>query len=1258
MSADLPDSARASVVSLTERPPGPNVLPPFSGILSIDGELKLSNEKFKQTIFDSLNDKNLTPLSQLTATHPFPTPHVLAQFASKAYKDYEKQETEEKYETRLALPNGWKLLTTASNSGKTNGYFGAAYWHPEHQQVVIAHRGTYLTNLGALWADVKGVLLNDYVSQIDSANTFAHKVVEVLQKVSKMNEKKGVSFQLFFTGHSLGGWLAQITTFTMKYLKVVENTFLKSDNIIQSFHPHTVVFDSPGCKDMLLEMRDTFDVRLDGRFIDLKHLDITSYLSAPNRINTCNSHLGTVYRIFTDLSKMKSRDKHTALYNLATHSMDKILKALDPETVCEDGIGQQKVKVVIDWPICAGLTGGKEYKKFFEWAQHLNNYHPDIKNESFQLIRYQTKRYDERVKSLSVFSQEEQEFLQRYWWLRQWQEFFNLKELFSVIEDNQAQEDAKKILQCFEMGNNKIRCTTDASALQTLIAYVKRLLQLFPQLKEDVRSALSSDVIRKKVYDFETNHSLGKINKSLLDFNPGALSLEEFLRSDNQQVLELQMVDVDEWSGLIKVYQVLKKNGYLSEVQYTVLTLKRMLAMNHLMDAGELMMSTETSHVILMACEYSQLSGVEADMISKLFTILKDKPKIKIILSTRSEGTTYHRLREIGRETLGNGFVTRDEQLTWSDITSSFQDKLLKESVMFQGAVVSLNELMPAESPAAKFLPLGALLEKRGIKIADSVPISNGYNESYYIARTLRCQRAIKQDIFSDKDVKEFHVYLANTKQEFEQCCKLNPKSNVHWLEQDKSGKLLWHQSQGSLEKLHEYIDTESSHICTVDELVKLLEEAQNQRVMLISDTAGMGKSTLLTHLSEQIKKKFKAKWLVRIDLNDHTDALQTLQQKQIDKEKAIEFVSEKLLKHKPGLEMELFKQGFNEEQNLRVIIMIDGFDDISPLYKETVIDLMQALLQTALEQLWVTTRPHLRRELEDRLQRLSYTIEPFPEENQVEFLTKFWSLRDWFTKMDDKEQQEKSKKKLEIFAEELIKKLSQSVSDKDKDFASFPLHCRILAEEFDEEFKTFCLSVESVPQLPFKLDLLGLCRRFIERKYDIYQVEKLQVQANNIIAIEQRKRDLKRVTGDLQLLALKVLFTEEQVTHLETKRHCSYSTEEVSRIGLVQVSHEGKLHFIHRTFAEYLVTDYFVNCLTEGNNISQQVLTFVLKDIFLKEIFRVIRGFIDCLLVMSKPTKEALKQYGNGIHDLRKDGVTICTSFYIHCSVHHNIFY
>jgi len=1275
--ADLQDSARASLVPIKEQPAGPNILPPFSGKLSEDVGLKLSNENFKQLIENSFNTKEtlfsqllrkpafpthnllaqcaskpscyfpkgkvVTPLSQLTATPAFPTPHVLAQFAFKAYEDHKKRDTDDQDEEWLELPDGWMLLTTAYNSSKTNGYFGAAYWHPGHQQVVIAHRGTDPTNVEALWADIKGVLLNDCVQQMESASTFAYKVVEVLREV---NRKKGVSFELFFTGHFLGGWLAQITTFTTKYLKVERNTFLKSDSIPQNYHPHTVVFDSPGCKDMLSQMTDGFDVRLDGRSIDLKQLDITSYLSAPNRINTCNSHLGTVYRIFTDFSDMESLSKHTALYNLITLSMDKIVEAFDPETgqVYKDEQGRLKVQVVVDWPICTGLKRDKEYEKFFEWAQHLNNYNPDIKNISFQqrcLIHYQTTLYDERVNSLSIFSQEEQEFLQRYRWLRQWPEFFQPQELFSVIEDSRAQEDAKKILQSFEIGSDKIRCT-DAVALQTLIAYVKRLLQLFPQVQEDVKIAFSSHDIRNKVYEFETTHSLEKIKQSPLDFNPDALSLGDFIRSDQQQVLQLQIVDVDEWSGLIKVYQVLEKTGCLSEGQYTVLKLKRLLAMNHLIDLSTLMLSTETSHLILMACEDNQLLSDEAQgMIRNLFKTLKEKPNIKTILSARSEGTTLRSLQQIGMDIFGKAFVTRDEQLTWSDITSSFQEKLLKKSVKFQGANISLNRLMSAESPAAKFLPLGALLEERELKIADPLPIPNAYNEASYIARTLRCQRAIKQEIYSDKDVKEFHVYLTKTEQEFEQCCKMNHKSNVHWLEQDKSGKLLWQQSQGSLGKLREYIDTESSHTYTADDLDKLLEQKQHQRVMLISDTAGVGKSTVLTHRSKQIKQKFPATWLVRINLNDHTDALQTLKQKQIDKEEAIDFVSMKLLNLEPGLENELFKQSCEQEQNLRVIIMIDGFDEICPLYKETVIDLVRTLGQTALEQLWVTTRPHLRRELEDKLQQLSYTIEPFPEENQVEFLTKFWSLRDWFTEMDDKEKEE-SKKKLEIYAEELIKKLSLSISDEDKEFTSFPLQCRVLAEEFDEEVKEFCQLAESVPRLPFKLDLIRLYRRFIETKYDIYQKEKLQVQANIIIAREQRERDLKCMTADLQVLALKVLFTEEQVTLLKNYRRYTFSAAELARIGIAVINYEGKLHFIHGTLAEYYVADFFVNQLTKGTKPSPQIQDYLLKDIFVKADYRVIRLFIDGLLSMSEPSENVLKQYGNRLSDLWEDGVLI----------------
>ena len=1045
-SADLQNSAGGNLASQSDQPDVRNVLRPFCGELGVDEELKLSCENFIQSIEDFFRHKNITPLSQLAATSPFPTLHVLAQFASKTYRDYKKRETDAQYETRLDLPDGWKLLTTASNSSKTNGYFGAAYWHPEHQQVVIAHQGTKLTNLGAIFTDVVGVMFQHHVPQMSSASTFAHKVVEVLREV---NQKKGPIFQVFFTGHSLGGWLAQITAFTTKYLKIEEDTFLKSDIVTQSYNPHSVVFDSPGCRDMLSEMTDKFDVRLHGRSIDIEHLDITSYLSAPNRINTCNLHAGTVYRIFTCLSDMGWLEKNTALYNKATHSVEKIVDFFDPDKgqIHKDEQGKLKVQVVVDWPVTARLCRGKEYKSFFQWAKDFNDYNPEVIDEILQVkgyhpLRYQTKIYDECVSSLNVFCQQGRQFLESYRLLRQLPEFFKPKELFSVMEDNQAQERAEKILQGFEIEKDTIRCT-NADELQALIPYVKRLLELFPQLEENTKGILTPQQIGNNVYQFVTKRYVKTLHQSPLDIEADDSNLRDFLNSDEQKVLQLRMVDGDAWTGLIKVYQVLEKThsmkDRLTEGHYTILKLEHLLLVNQLVNLNTLMESTTAPHLLMMSCETNQLHNVEIRQILRsLFNTLRQKQSVKIILTTQSEGDTVTSLQVIAKETFLDGFVARDEQLTWGDLTPSSQEKLLQKPVKFQGSRIHLNEIMTYEFPAANFLPLSALLEEKELTIADPVPIANTYNDSYYIGRTLRHQKDIKHNVFNDKSRQYFPDSIASTEQEFEQFHQLKTKGNMLSVE-FKSRRPIWQHSQGSLEKLCRYNDTECSHTYAPDDLDKLLEQAEHQRVMLISDVAGMGKSTLLTHLSKEIKQRFPAKWVVRIDLNNHTDAFEAMRKKEIHKEKAIEFVSERLLKLKPGLEVELFKQCCEQKQKVRIIIMLDGFDEISPYYKKTVINLLQALRQTAVEQLWITTRPHLRNELEEKLQQLSYTLEPFSEENQVEFLTKFWSLKNWLIEMDSKEKEEK-KIKLAIYAKHLIKKLAQSIGDEEKEFTGIPL--------------------------------------------------------------------------------------------------------------------------------------------------------------------------------------------------------------------------
>jgi len=993
---------------------------------------------------------------------------------------------------------------------------------------------------------------------------------------------------------------------------------------------------------MLSQMADKLDVRLHESSIDLQHLDITSYLSAPNRINTCNSHLGTVYRIFTDLSDMGWKEKHTPLYNLATHSMDKIVETFDPETgqVCKDDNGELKIRQVVDWPVSAGLTGEAEWKKFFKWADSLNNYHPQVMNtdcskvpEGYHPLRYQTKAYDECTKCLSVFTQDEQEFLERYRWLRHVPEFFKPHELFSVLNYAEVEKEAVQKLQNFYLDNDIVRCP-DASTLHALIPFVKRLVRLFPLIKENVKNQLSSPQIRHKVYQYETKRYVEKIHQSTLDFNIDALDLREFLESD-QQIWQIKMIDGDAWTGLTKVYRVLQNTSctpnYSSESNYTLLKLKRLLTVNRMTNLTALLAEMETPHLLMIACGTNQPDNGELENIfQETFNILKQKNTMKIILTTQSKDNTTEFIEELATETLGEGFITTDEQLIWRNLTPDSQAKLLGKEVNFQGKRVPLNQLTSVESMTDSF-PLSHLLQESELKIGEEPvqPAGSDYNEKYYIERTFNHNNVIRLGILNDKREGKFADLLARTEQEFRQLCQQNPASNVHWLVEGESGELVWQQSQGKLYELRKYVDGQKSQSYAPSDFDKLLQQAKQHRDMIIADKAGMGKTTVLTHLSKQIKKKFPSHWLVRINLNDYTELLNSQKGKQMDKEKLFEFVSKEVLKLESHLEKELFEKSFKGNKNNKVVVMLDGFDEISPNYKETVLDMLQVLKQTSLEQLWVTTRPHLREELEDEIQQLSYTLQPFSEDEQVEFLKKFW--------LQTSNIEVTNQNRLQIYAEALIRNLAQPVSHNDKQFTGFPLQTRMLAEAFEEGFRSFYKSDKTQPELPDKLDLLDLYKRFIESKYYIYYNDKCRTAACNVGAKEHRERDIKNIQEEHQLLAIKTFLIKDQVAFVPTDDQLTLSDEELARIGIMQMNSEGKLRFIHRTFAEYLVADFIINQLTKKtkqhhkrvqkhHTLAKELL---LNNVLLRTDCQVLKTFLDALLKKYKPLDETLKEYG-----------------------------
>jgi len=82
--------------------------------------------------------------------------------------------------------------------------------------------------------------------------------------------------------------------------------------------------------------------------------------------------------------------------------------------------------------------------------------------------------------------------------------------------------------------------------------------------------------------------------------------------------------------------------------------------------------------------------------------------------------------------------------------------------------------------------------------------------------------------------------------------------------------------------------------------------------------------------------------------------------------------------------------------------------------------------------------------------------------------------------------------------------------------------------------------------------------------------------------------------------------------------------------IGIALRKNESKPHFIHRTFAEYFVADFLINHLTKKTKLHVQVKELLRNKVLLQKDCLVIRAFLNSLLENSKPSTEALKDYGD----------------------------
>ena len=478
---------------------------------------------------------------------------------------------------------------------------------------------------------------------------------------------------------------------------------------------------------------------------------------------------------------------------------------------------------------------------------------------------------------------------------------------------------------------------------------------------------------------------------------------------------------------------------------------------------------------------------------------------------------------------------------------------------------------------------------------------------NYYIQRKLRRFIQIDKKILDGKkrneETKKNYI-IVHSEEDFNlKCHENNQKESIHLLKLvNDNQNLIWQKSSGPISDLTDFIIKNEESCLSIEE-GKILD--QSEKVLIISTEPGMGKSLILDKLFFDSNSET---FCFKIVLNNFTVILSNLKEKKEsleNQENILDFILMRFLEKKNELEISLLKHLAQEQ---KLILMFDGLDEVID-YKDEVKHLIKLLRESCqFKMILITTRNHLRSDLEDFFSTISFGLNEIDADEQINFLKKYWrnlNLKsNRYTRIED----------LEHSSKELVDKMRSSLNSKINEILGIPLQTKMIADiYFDklnskEDFSTFELS-----------NLADLYDKFVEKKFSIQFIEKWkQEKTQNQDDYEEKKE--KFYEGHIKYSLMILMKNNEK------------EKRSLKKFGIIVDFKDKVPIFLHQSYAEYFLAKYVVNIIKEieddknqyseidqNNKVDQEF-----NQILSNEEFFLVRKFLNDLLPEFKTTFEA----------------------------------